>query len=215
MILKMPEPEQKPGLSDLGLQPDDITMAFIYWDFIRELPAESLRQTALPRHGPAAPGEQGLRARVVLPGLWFPLRVHWLRPDEDKPWRKLEFKGFKKHADGVWFMKTAQLSGDNWKTLVDFADAELHRPSEKPCRRTCSRRAVGLCAFLSSYLLPGVALPWPIRRPIPGIAPGVVSRNPNGATPEDGLRLRRCPARAVLRAGGFLLALACTPLEPV
>ena len=44
IILKMPEPEQKPGLSDLGLQPDDITMAFIYWDFIRELPTESLRQ---------------------------------------------------------------------------------------------------------------------------------------------------------------------------
>ena len=41
--IEMPETEERPGLFEFGVDPEDLTFSFIYWDFIEELPRESSR----------------------------------------------------------------------------------------------------------------------------------------------------------------------------
>jgi len=54
------------------------------------------------------------------------MEAWWYHHGEDKPWRKLELKGAKKHANGLWFVKEMRLDGHEWKTLVRFDHAEIN-----------------------------------------------------------------------------------------
>ena len=44
------------------------------------------------------------------------------------PWRTLQLKGAKKHANGLWFVKEMRLEGADkkWKTQVKFDHAEIN-----------------------------------------------------------------------------------------
>lgn len=130
--LTMPEQERGVKLFDLGIRAEDVTFAFIYWDFIRELTRESVSHQACRVMDLRHP-DSGEFARVWFSvDALFPLQVWWYRPGEGEPWRKLEMKGFKKHDKGLWFVKTLQLRGDDWKTQIRFDDAELSLVDEKP-----------------------------------------------------------------------------------
>lgn len=125
--LDLPEQEEAPGLADFGVQPEDVTFAFIYWHFLREMPAESFRQRRCRVFELRHPGDGKGTVRVWFDAeRGFPLQAQWFRPDGKEAWRTLELKGAKKHDDNLWFVKEMRLEGKDWKTQVLFDHAEIN-----------------------------------------------------------------------------------------
>ena len=122
--LDLPEKEEKPSLFDFGVRPSDLSFAFLFWDFLQELPRSSSRWQDCRVLRLASPdgtetvdvwfhAEQG-----------FPMEAKWHRKGEEKPWRTLVMKGAKRFSNGIWFVKEMQLTGTDWKTSVKFDFAE-------------------------------------------------------------------------------------------
>lgn len=130
------EPEHTEGkvqLSDFGLYPRDITFAFLYWDFVKEdSRTEKVRGQKCRVMVLDDPRSKG-RARVWFSAKYlFPLRVHMLAGEEDRVMRELEFTDFKRH-DKIWYIKALRLEGTDWKTRVNFREAELaYSTDEEP-----------------------------------------------------------------------------------
>ena len=130
--LAFPEEEHGIRLRDLGIRAADVTFAFIYWSFIEEYAGESVQRHPCRVMDLAHPVNGG-RVRVWFSReYFFPLRAAWYLRGEDKPWRTLECKGFKKHDRDLWFIKSMNLRGSGWKTQVVFAEAELHTSKDEP-----------------------------------------------------------------------------------
>ena len=121
------EREAKTGektLSDLGIRPGDLTLSFLYWDFVEELPSQSLktrRCRVLKLRNPA--GDEEVVAWVTKSEA-FPLRVSWCRVGETERYRELEFTGFEKQQD-IWIVKRVQVYNRGWKTVLEFSDITL------------------------------------------------------------------------------------------
>jgi len=121
------EREAPPGqlsLGDIGLRPGDLTLSFLYWDFVEELPSQTIktrRCRVLRLRDPES------REQVVV---WvtvrevFPLRVSWYREGEGQRYRELEFTGFERQHE-TWIVKRLQVSNPGWKTQVDFQRIKL------------------------------------------------------------------------------------------
>ncbi len=128
--IEPPETEVKPGLFDFGIDPEDLTFSFIYWDFIEELPRQSsrLRECRVMRlKDPTGKGTVNVWFSAKHA---FPMEAWWFKEGQDKPWRKLEFKGAKRFVNGLWFVKEMRLEGDDWKTQVRFDHVELNPVGE-------------------------------------------------------------------------------------
>ncbi|MCK5804662.1 MAG: hypothetical protein KAI66_17625, partial [Lentisphaeria bacterium] len=127
ITLDLPEEEIKPGLFEFGLEPEDISFAFVYWDLLREFPRESYRHRDCRvmelRH---PEGKKGTVRVWFEASRGFPLKAQWYRPDEQKHWRLLELKGAKRHAKKLWFVKEMRIEGDGWKTKVRFDHVEIN-----------------------------------------------------------------------------------------
>lgn len=124
--LDLPEQEQQPGLFAFGVVPEDLTFAFIYWDFVEELPRQSSRLRECRVMKLSDPKGKDTVQVWFSAQHGFPMEAWWFHPGEDKPWRKLELKGAKKHANGLWFVKEMRLEGHDWKTQVRFDHAEIN-----------------------------------------------------------------------------------------
>ncbi|NMA41963.1 MAG: hypothetical protein GX946_01125 [Oligosphaeraceae bacterium] len=123
--LNLPEPETKPGLFDFGLEPEDLSFSFIYWDFIEELPAQKNRSRTCRVMRLAHPGNKSQVEVWFDAEYGFPLLAKWFKEDGHTLWRSLEMKGAKKHQNGLWFVKEMRLDGEDWKTRVIFDFASL------------------------------------------------------------------------------------------
>ncbi|NLG12887.1 MAG: hypothetical protein GX561_01625 [Lentisphaerae bacterium] len=127
--LDFPKDEAKPSLFDFGLEPEDLTFAFIYWDFIEELPRVESRMRDCRIMRLADPTGKGGTVLV-----WFdtrhgfPMEAQWFEKNAQAPWRKLELKGAKRHKNGLWFVKEMRLEAidKSWKTQVKFDHAEIN-----------------------------------------------------------------------------------------
>ncbi len=123
--LDMPEEEVKPSLFDFGLTPADLTFAFIYWDFVKELPRQSSRWRDCRVLKLKAPDGSGTTVDVLFDAEHgFPMEASWYKAGETKPWRTLILKGAKRYENGLWFVKEVRLDGTGWKTQVKFDFAE-------------------------------------------------------------------------------------------
>ncbi|MDD3695624.1 MAG: hypothetical protein PHG44_06600 [Lentisphaeria bacterium] len=123
--LSLPEPEEKPGLFDFGLEPEDLSFSFLYWDFIAELPSQKSRMRNCRIMRLAHPDNKGQVEVWFDAEYGFPLLAKWYKEEQKKPWRSLEMKGAKKYENGLWFVKEMRLDGDGWKTRVIFDFASL------------------------------------------------------------------------------------------
>jgi len=124
LTLTPPAVEPEPNLHDLGIRPEDLAFSFLYWDIRREWPADSIRGQAcrVIDLENAATGEW---VRIWCHSRYlFPLQVHWFTADASTPHRQFEARNFKRHGD-LWYVKTLALSGDSWKTQVEFSDGEM------------------------------------------------------------------------------------------
>jgi hypothetical protein len=130
-VLDLPDKEVPPGLSDYGVHAEDITFAFIYWQFMRELPKATFHQRPCRVFVLRHPDEGKGTVHVWFDAVHgFPLQAQWFRPDAAKPWRTLELKGAKKYDEDLWFVKEMRLEGADWKTQVRFDHVEIN-PVEK------------------------------------------------------------------------------------
>lgn len=123
VTLTLPEDDGGATLQSLGIDPEDITFSFLYWDLERELPPDSVRGQPCRILELTHPGKKQT-ARVWLSAHHlFPLKVWWFRDHEETAWRTLEFKDFKR-KDDLWFVKEILLTGEKWKTKVTFGEVE-------------------------------------------------------------------------------------------
>jgi len=127
----LPEKETPPGLFAFGIEPEDLTFAFIYWDLRKELSAEEFLRRPCRVFELAHPQGKGTVKVWFSATHGYPLKAQWFRPRSNAPWRTLELKGAKKHDKDLWFVKEMRLDGDGWKTRVRFDHAEINPVEER------------------------------------------------------------------------------------
>lgn len=122
--LDLPDEEVKPGLFDFGVRPSDLSFAFIFWDFVEELPRSTSRWQSCRVLKLASPDGSETVDVWFEEDHGFPMEAKWYKKGETTSWRSLVMKGAKRFENGLWFVKEMQLSGDGWKTAVKFDFAE-------------------------------------------------------------------------------------------
>ena len=125
-----PEKIKTTPIDELGVAVEDITFSFLYWDFIEELKSQRIRGQTCRVFKLRNP--QTLTTAVVAFSEKYigPLRVEFFNV-EGKQLRKLEFTDFKREGD-LYYVQSAQLRGDGWKTQVKFKSAELAESAKTP-----------------------------------------------------------------------------------
>ncbi|MGN0872007.1 MAG: hypothetical protein ACI4UV_12540 [Victivallales bacterium] len=119
-----------PGKAQIGIygiNPEDLTMNFIYWKLKVENPAGSVRGQACRVFTLIAPNGKDAVMVYISTDYFFPLRAAWYKvaPDgrslEKKPFRILEVSGFRKEKD-FWLVSRLNLTGGdgNWNTVIRF-----------------------------------------------------------------------------------------------
>lgn len=118
-------------LGEFGLRAEDLTMSFIYWDFVRELPRETITFRTC-RVFLLRKDNEYIRLSVNVDYL-FPMRVSWYKDkfdEKDSPYRTLEATKFKE-VNELWLVTRLQLEGPGWRTRVDFTEANAGYRTEK------------------------------------------------------------------------------------
>ncbi len=111
-------------LGQYGLRAEDLTMSFIYWDFVKELPRETItfrncRVFVLTK------GDEYVRLSVNVEYL-FPMEVRWYKDKFDEnavAYRSLKATKFTEVND-LWLVTRLQLEGPGWRTRVDFTKVD-------------------------------------------------------------------------------------------
>ena len=112
-------PAGAPKLADVGLRPADMTLAFLYWDCVEELPRERVKTQACRVFRLRQPqGDEHVIAAITT-SEFFPLRVTWFRGNEKEPYREILFSGIEK-VKGLWTINEVRLTAKDWKTTVAF-----------------------------------------------------------------------------------------------
>jgi hypothetical protein len=121
-------------LSDFGVRPDDLTMSFLYWDFVEELESTTIKGQKTRLMILESPNKNTLVKVYISSNYYFPLKVEWFKKVEKNSeyYRKLEITSFQKKND-FWLIKGLTVSGPGWKTLIKFndTDAELMNDASK------------------------------------------------------------------------------------
>ena len=113
----------KPQIGVYGITPEDLAMSFLYWDFLREHPHDSVRGQPC-RVFSLISKDRSERVKVTIScEYFFPLRAEWFRKDETEPIRKLEAAAFRKNND-YWFVSKLILSGKDWTTTIRFPEVD-------------------------------------------------------------------------------------------
>ncbi len=117
-----------------GISVNDLTMSFLYWDFIRERSSERVSTIScrvFELENPAI----GEWVKVWLAESWrAPVKVQWYKKGETQFYREAEFTSFEKMKDmeDTYMIKSFTIRGDSWKTLVKFDDFAVSKNSRKP-----------------------------------------------------------------------------------
>ena len=112
-------------LNHVGLRASDLTMSFLFYTLVKELPGTTLSAVVPCRvlllESPADNPDGKEYVRVFLEKEHaFPLRAEFLRsPDDKKPFRMMEANGFTKKND-LYYAKTILIEGPGWRTKVEF-----------------------------------------------------------------------------------------------
>lgn len=127
MTLKMPEKPQTISMKEAGIEPEDITFAFIYWDLLYDFKFEKVKGQNCRVLELKHPNSNDRVIAWFSTNYGFPLQVYYYRNEESKPWRILEFKDFKEYKKDFWFVKTILIRDPkaNWRTQLTFEKADM------------------------------------------------------------------------------------------
>jgi len=124
-----PAPAGGVSLASLMIPPADIALAFLYYDFERELDSETV-STRHCRVLQLADVAAKVRVRVWIDTeAFFPLRVQEFRLNENQPYLQLDFKGMVEVKSTVnpktklCLIDEVLISNPGWKTRIRFDKA--------------------------------------------------------------------------------------------
>lgn len=114
-----------------GLNPTDLTMGFLYYDLVRELPADRVKGLPARVMVLADQKREAVRA-YILRDYFFPLKVEFYANADaaikgQNPLRTLEVGSFRK-KNGLYYAEVINLRGQDWRSRVTFEQAELSIP---------------------------------------------------------------------------------------
>lgn len=119
-------------LAEYGLRPEDLALAFLYWDLDKELARERLRTRSCRvflLKAPPGLTNEWVRVAICVEAL-FPLRVEWLKEKPDAtPYRTLEISSFRKESD-FWLIDGLNLQGPGWRSRIAFEECQVGRVAE-------------------------------------------------------------------------------------
>ncbi len=121
--------KEKPVLGNFGLRPQDLTMTFLYWKFVKEFPEESTKMFAC-RVFELKSWDGKETAKVwISKKYYFPLKVQWTRIQDKEPFRNLEISSFKRQGN-YYAIKRLELYGPGWRTKINFTKTEIGTPKQ-------------------------------------------------------------------------------------
>lgn len=122
---------EKPLLGEYGLRPDDLTMSFIYWDFVRELKRDTVKMQDCRVFELQSEDKSELVRVFFSAEYFFPLKVQWLHTGKDEPHRNLEVSAYRK-VNNIHVPSVLTLYGPGWRTRVDFEDIDTGEADNIP-----------------------------------------------------------------------------------
>ena len=121
--------KEKPILGDFGLRPQDLTMTFLYWKFVKEFPGESTKMIDCRVMELESPDKKESAKVWISKKYYFPIKVQWIRAGEKEPFRSLEVASFKQQGK-YGIIKRLELYGPGWRTKINFTKTEVGTPEK-------------------------------------------------------------------------------------
>ena len=123
---KMQTPD---SIQRYGLDPADLAMGFVYYDWQKELAPERIKGLPCRVMVLAGPGKGKAVRAYILSEYYFPLKVEFFEDvrsaDEGKNiLRTLEVGSFRQ-KNGLYYAELVKLRGGNWQTRVTFDKADV------------------------------------------------------------------------------------------
>ena len=107
-------------LDRVGVRASDLTMGFLYYDLVEELPEETLSAVVGCRVlRLKSPDGRELAKVYFEKDNAFPLRAEFFHNGEDQPFRTLETGGFTE-KNGLYYARSLRVEGPGWRTRIEF-----------------------------------------------------------------------------------------------
>jgi len=118
-----------------GIDPRDLTMSFLFWNFQKELSRDAVKgRECRVFILKSLESKKTERVKVYISSEYaFPMKAEWIKDGEENFYRSLEVKSFKKDADsGFWLVDVIKIEGKSSRTIIKFtsidADFEKNEP---------------------------------------------------------------------------------------
>jgi hypothetical protein len=115
-----------PLLGKFGLRPEDLTMAFLYWNLKKELANESVKGFDCRVLELINPKTKEFVKVYISDKYLCPIKVEWFKPSQKTsiPYRNVIISSFKTEGN-LGAPSELNLYGPGWKTKVDFTNIRL------------------------------------------------------------------------------------------
>ena len=118
-----------------GIDPRDLTMSFLFWDFQEELAKESVRgkdcRVFILKNFDK---EKSEKVKVYISAEYaFPMKAEWIKNDSKDYYRSLEAKSFSKDSEsGFWLVDVIKIEGKSSRTMIEFDKIEADFEPKEP-----------------------------------------------------------------------------------
>lgn len=112
------------SLANFGLRPEDLTMTFLYWKFIKELKETSVKSMNCRVFLLENPETKEEVKVYIGSNYFYPIEIEWFRPEENEVYRTCFINSFKE-VDKLWTPDSFTLTGPGWRTNVDFDSEKI------------------------------------------------------------------------------------------
>ncbi|MDD5697348.1 MAG: hypothetical protein PHH77_01910 [Victivallaceae bacterium] len=116
-----------PILGNFGLRPQDLTMSFLYWDLVRELPEETTKMIDCRVFELKSPAGEATVRVWISKKYYCPIKAEWHPIPAGEPSRTLEVTSFRQQ-DNYGIVKQLELYGPGWRTRINFTKTEVGVP---------------------------------------------------------------------------------------
>jgi len=113
-----------PELANYGLKPEDLTMAFLYWKFEKELDKTTLKGMDCRVFLLPDPTTKEQVKVYISSDYYYPMKAEWFKTKEREPYRTYYINSFKK-VGKLWAPNSFDLCGPGWRTNVEFDKVNL------------------------------------------------------------------------------------------
>jgi hypothetical protein len=110
-------------MAHFGINPGDLTMSFIYWKMIKELPRDTINLSECRVFLLESPDKKEMVKVWINVRYRFPLKCEWYKTPvkkDTKFYRAMEVFSFAE-IDKIWLVTGIDLYGPGWRTRIKFS----------------------------------------------------------------------------------------------